>query len=384
MEMSPFPTVDTEVLVIGAGAAGLATAACLRREQIPHLILERSDQPGSTWGSRYDRLNLHTHRRFSALPFLPFPDRYPKYPSRKQLADYLALYARTFGLAPRYGQSVTEARPEGGGWFVSTLDTRYRAPFLVVATGQSHTPHRPTWPGLDTFPGAVLHSTEFSNGSVFTGSRVLVVGFGNSAGEIALDLCEHGARAAMSVRGPINAAPRDMMGLSTHVVAVLLSRFTARTADALTRTLPKLVLGDLEPYGLRRLPYGGMTQIERDKTTPLIDVGTIDLIKRGAIVVYPGIARFEADNAVFDDGRRAPFDAVVLATGYRQNLSSFLKHADAALDSDGNARTSGEESGVPGLFFCGFRNARGGLLREIGREARRIAHLIRAQSADRN
>jgi indole-3-pyruvate monooxygenase len=379
MDTTHLPTVETVTLVIGAGAAGLAVGACLRHEHIPYIIIEEDDAPGSAWDRRYDRLHLHTHKRFSALPHLPYPKDTPRYPSRRQVADYLRLYARTFQLEPRLGQRAVEARRDGHGWVTTTQDTRYRSTFLVVATGQSKTPNRPSWPGMESFPGSILHSTEYTNGSVFKGARVLVVGFGNSAAEIALDLCEHGAQVAMSVRGAVNVAPRDLFGMSTHAVSVMLSRLPARFADALTRTLPRLILGDLTPYGIRRLPYGGMIQIERDKTTPLLDIGTIGLIKSGRIVVFPDLERFNGELITFSDGRRAGFDAVVLGTGYRQNLISFLKDADAALDANGCARASGRDSGVPGLFFCGFKNSRGGLLREAGREAQRIARLIRSQ-----
>ncbi|MEZ4699903.1 MAG: NAD(P)/FAD-dependent oxidoreductase [Rhodothermales bacterium] len=376
MDSLTSPIIETHALVIGAGAAGLAVGACLLKKHIPHIILERSDRAGSAWERRYDRLHLHTHRDFSALPYLPFPKETPRYPGRREVAAYLQHYARTFRLEPRFGQEVLDARPEGGHWIVTTADTRYRARALVVATGQSHTPYRPEWPGMDGFPGTILHSAEYANGSVFKGTRALVVGFGNSAGEIAIDLHEHGARVSMAVRGAVNVSPRDMLGMSTHSIAVMLSPLPAPLADRLTKTLPRLVMGDLTRYGIHRLPYGGMIQIEKDRTTPLLDIGTVDLIKQGAITVYPGLDRFEGDTVVFADGRRAAFDVILLGTGFRQNLASFLHEADAALDENGDARTSGEESAVPGLFFCGFRNARGGLLREAGREAKRIAEQI--------
>ncbi len=379
MDPTPYPTIETVTLVIGAGAAGLAVGACLRRDHIPQILLERNDAPGSAWDQRYDRLHLHTHKMFSALPHLPYPKDTPRYPSRLQVAAYLRNYARTFHLEPRYGQDVVEVRRDAGRWVTTTRDTRYRSQYLVVATGQSHTPYRPSWPGMETFPGSVLHSAEYANGSVFKGARMLVVGFGNSAAEIALDLCEHGADVAMAIRDAVNVAPRDLFGMSTHSVSVMLSRLPARLADAFTSTLPRLVLGDLTPYGIRRLPYGGMTQVERDATTPVLDIGTIALIKSGRITVYPGLERIDGDTVSFADGRTAAFDGIVLGTGYRQNLKAFLHDADAALDANGCARTSGRDSGVPGLFFCGFKNSRGGLLREAGREARRIARIIRSQ-----
>ncbi len=135
-------------------------------------------------------------------------------------------------------------------------------------------------------------------------------------------------------------------------------------------------MGDLRRYRLRRAPYGAAEQIHARLRIPLLDIGTIGLIKRGAIVVRPGVSGFDPGAVRFADGQREPFDAVVLATGYQPDLSRLLDSTVASLD----------ERGVPvcsdacpdrGLHFCGFRVAATGMLREISIEARRIASAIR-------
>src|SRR6266540_5184966 len=96
--------VAAEVVVVGAGPAGLAVGACLRRAGIDFVLLEKEQEVGATWRRHYDRLHLHTDRAHSSLPYLPLPRHHPRYPSRQQVVEYLDAYARAFSLVPRYGE----------------------------------------------------------------------------------------------------------------------------------------------------------------------------------------------------------------------------------------------------------------------------------------
>ncbi len=366
--------VDTAVVVVGAGPAGLAVAACLRQAGVPFVILESGDQVGLSWRRHYDRLHLHTHKALSALPFLPFPKSYPRYPSRAQVIEYLEAYAGRFRLQPRFGQRVLSARHNGGSWEVGTQDALYRAQHLVVATGYSREPLLPDWPGQDSFRGTILHSSKYRNGEPYRQRRVLVVGFGNSGGEIAIDLWEHGALPALAVRSPVNVIPRDLLGVIPVLsIGILQSRLPPWLADAMNAPILRLTQGDLTRFGLRKAPIGPTRQILRAARIPMIDVGAIKLIKQGRIAVFPGIERFTEEGVVFADGRQAAFDAVILATGYRPRVDAFLQGDPDAVDEHGTPMTSGREAAVPGLYFCGFRVSPTGMLREIGREAKRIS-----------
>ncbi len=365
-----------DTIIIGAGPAGLAVGACLQRAGMPFLILEQAATVGATWHGHYDRLHLHTPKSLSALPYLTFPKDYPRYPSRLQVIAYLEQYADHFALAPRFGQRVVAARPAAGGWEVQTQDTRLAAADLVVATGFAHVPYYPQWPGQADFQGSCLHSSAYRRGESFSQRRVLVVGFGNSGGEIALDLCEHGAQTSMAVRSPVNVIPREIAGIPNVAISIAQTKLPPRFADALNAPILRVRFGDLTPYGLRRPPRGPLAQIKSSRRIPLIDVGTIQLIKSGQIQVYPGIERFTPEGVIFTDGRRQPFDAVVLATGYRPQVNAFLAGAAAAYDEQGTPLCSGCEAPVTGLYFCGFYVSPTGMLREIGQEARRIAAAI--------
>jgi indole-3-pyruvate monooxygenase len=380
-----------DTIVVGGGPAGLAVGACLERRGVGCLILEAGHAVGESWRRHYDRLHLHTDKAHSALPFVPFPPDVPRYPSRLQVIDYLEAYARAFRLEIRFGQGVTRARRTNGGWEVRTQDALYRASDLVVAAGYNREPFLPAWPGQSSFRGTLLHSSQYRDGEPFRDRDVLVVGFGNSGGEIAIDLWEHGARVSLAVRGPVNVIPRELFGIPILTFGRLQRRLPPRLADALSAPLLRAVIGDLAPYGLRMSPRGAMTRIRRDARIPLIDVGTIALIKRREVAVCPGIDAFTEDGVVFTDGSRRRLDAVILATGYRPRVNAFLEDASAALDADGRPSTSGRETPIAGLYFCGYRVSPRGMLREIGDEATRIgaaiarsrAGILRAKPGDR-
>lgn len=369
-------TIHTNTVIIGAGAAGLAVGACLRRKRVPLVILEREAIAGSAWVQRYDRLHLHTHKHFSSLPYLSFPRDYPRYPTRLQVAAYLDLYAQAFQLTPHYEEAVTHAAYDDGLWLTTTDAAQYRSRHLVIATGYGSKPRIPTWPGQATFPGPITHSSIYTNGAALSGQRVLVVGFGNSAGEIAVDLHEHGADVTMAVRSPVNVVPRDLFGLSTQVISVMMSRLPVEVADALSGGLRRAVVGDLTAYGLEQAGRGPMAQIKYEDRVPLLDSGTVALIKSGAIRIASGIDHFDGATVTFTDGKAAAFDAVILATGFTSSVADFLEGAASITDDAGRMVNDSESTGMPGLYFCGFYNAPAGLLRQIGIEARRIARRI--------
>jgi thioredoxin reductase len=370
-------TAETDTVVVGASAAGLAAAACLARAGVPFELLEQGDVIGGAWRAHYDRLHLHTSKGLSELPYLGFPRAVGRYPGRAEVVDYLEAYARHHRLAPRFGERVVSVRRDGAGWLTRSDGGAYRSRNVVIATGYARTPVRPTWPGLERFAGPVLHSSEYRNGDAWSGRSVLVVGFGNSGGEIAIDLAERGARPSLSVRSPVNVVPRDFMGLPILAWGIALSLLPLRVADAIGRLVSRLAFGRLERLGLTRLPYGPMSQIRHHHRIPLLDIGTVALIRRNAIAVLPGVESFAPTGARFTGGAERDFDAVVLATGYRPALADFLEAAADVVDADGVPRASGAET-LPGLYFCGFYVAPTGMLREIAREARRIARAIAA------
>jgi cation diffusion facilitator CzcD-associated flavoprotein CzcO len=202
---------------------------------------------------------------------------------------------------------------------------------------------------------------------------VLVVGFGNSGGEIALDLASAGIDVAMAVRGPVQIVPRDLLGLPIMSWAILYRLLPARLVDRMNGPVLKLALGDFEKLGLRRSTKGPRRMVEEDGRVPLIDVGTLARIRDGSIKIRAGIDRLAADGVVFSDGTTEKFDALILATGFRPDLRRLLPDIDGIFDRRGMPLVTGQATAAPGLYFCGQITAPTGQLRQIGIEAQQIA-----------
>jgi indole-3-pyruvate monooxygenase len=363
----------SDVAVIGAGPAGLATAACLRARGISADILEKGPTVGSSWRTRYERLRLHTVKRFSALPMMPFPRDYPRYVPRALLLRYLQNYAEHFDLRPRFNAPVVSVRRKEGGWEVATEHDRRKVRIVVVATGYSAVPQMPNIAGMDRFAGPILHSSAYRDAHAFSGRSVLVIGLGNSGAEIALDLSENGAEATLSVRGPAYLAPRDPFGVPIQILSILSAPLPNVARDALFRLIVALTAGDLGHYGIF-YPAVGVTDWARSGRIPVLDIGTALRIRDGTINVCGAVAGFEAGRARFADGTERRFDAVICATGFRSGLPLFVQDPDL-LDDRGLPRA---RNPAPGLYFVGFTNPLTGLLRAIAKEARQVALRIAA------
>ena len=359
--------------MVGAGPAGLAVGACLRRRGVSFRLLERDSRVAPAWRRHYERLRLHTVKQLSALPYRPFPTHYPRYVARDDFVTYLDSYAREFSLEPSFSHDVSSIDTRDGRWEVCAGRSTYRAQRVVLATGYNRTPRVPTWPGIESFDGEVLHSCDYRNGASFSGLRVLVVGAGNSGAEIAIDLVEHGANPLVCVRNPIHIVPREHLGVPLQVSGLMVSCLPRALGDLLSRIVSRAAIGDLSRYGLDRPRTGLVTQIAEQGRVPLIDVGTVALIRQGRIQVVGAIERFSAAGVVLADGVRQPIDAVVLATGYRSGLDEFLGRATEVTDARGYPRQHGAESALAGLYFVGYRNPITGQLRDIGRQAVRVA-----------
>jgi len=377
--MTPGGGVErVEALVIGAGPAGLASAQCLGALGVHATILEKADNVGAVWRGHYDRLHLHTPRASSSLPGLWMPRSFGRYPSRDQVVAYLETYAATFRLKPRFDVRVGAVRRAGEGWRVEAGALTFEARIVVVAVGWASFPNLAFFPGQERFVGASFHSSAYRNGSEFKGKRVLVVGFGNSGAEIALDLCESGAQAALSVRSPVRILPRDLFGAPIVNFALMQKALPAKLADAINAPIIRLALGAPEDIGLVQSAKGPAQMVEEDGKIPVLDVGTVAKIRAGEIKTYPGIAKFDSSGVSFVDARRADFDAVIFATGFKPDYRALLPDAPETLDARGMPVITDRRTSAPGLYFVGARAAATGQLREIGIGARRVAKDARA------
>jgi putative flavoprotein involved in K+ transport len=362
---------DAAVVIVGGGAAGLSTAAALARRGVAAVVLEQDQAVGGTWARRYDRLHLHTVRRFSGLAHFPIPSRYPTYLSRSDVVAYLQEYARHFELRV-ITATVQRIRPrDSTGWTIETAGGDvWDARVVVIATGQYREPLLPPWPGRDVYTGRLTHSVTYSNAVPYAGQRVLVVGIGNSGAEIATDLIENGAASvAVSIRTPPPIVPRDPFGMPVQRTSILLSALPPAIANRIGRTTARLVLGDLTRYGMPKGSFAPYTT----RRVPLIDVGFVDALKKRRLTARAALERLTPTGAVFADGTSEPFDAIIAATGFTTGLPRLIDAPDV-LDEHGEPRgASGEPTAYPGLYFVGFTHSLRGHLFEANRASRRLA-----------
>ena len=371
-------TPTSDAVIIGAGPAGLACAATMRATRLNVVVLEKADSVGAVWRHHYDRLHLHTDRNHSGLPDMAMPPDYPTYPSRGQVVAYLESYAERFNIQPIFSVEVARIRRDGALWRTETARGAFTAPIVVVASGIAGSPYRPSWPDEENYRGATIHSSEYRNPAPYVGKRVLVVGFGNSGGEIALDLADAGIDVALAVRGPVQILPRDLLGFPILSWAILYRRLPARFVDIINAPILRLAVGNIESLGLRRAAKGPRQMVDEDGRIPLIDIGTLAKIRDGSIKIRGGIDRFVSDGIVFTGGTSEKFDVIILATGFRPDLRKLLPDVEGVFDRHGMPRVTGRPTEAPGLYFCGQITSPTGQLREIGIEALRIADSAKA------
>ena len=372
-----------DAIVVGAGPAGLAAAAALRARGLDAVILEKSHSVGSVWRRHYDRLHLHTDRARSGLPGLAMPKAYGRYPSRAQVVEYFEAYAAKFALKPVFSAAVRAIRREGSLWRADAGAETRAAPVVIVATGWADFPHSPSWPGMEDFPGPVVHSSLYRNPVPFAGKRALVVGYGNSGAEIALDLSEAGIDTTLSVRSPVNVVPRELFGLPILVFPIAEQWLPPRAADLLNAPAIRFAVGSLATAGLRKARKGPLRTIAEEGRPPLIDIGTLAAIRAGRIKVRGDVASFTGNGVAFTQSPAEPFDAVILATGFRPDLRPLLPGAKGVLTASGAPLVSGRATAEPGLFFCGAIVSPVGQLRQIAIEAVAIAEAVAKDRAQR-
>jgi putative flavoprotein involved in K+ transport len=355
-----------EVVVVGAGASGLAVAAALKRRGGEPVVLERDETVGATWERRYDRLHLHMVRRFSGLPYHPLPRTLPRYVSKDEYARYLSGYASRLGLDVRRGRPVERIRRDDGGWIVEAGGEPIRARAVVVATGRHNVPRLPDWPGSQAFQGRLLHSVDYRSGREFSGKRVLVVGLGNSGAEIAADLVEQGATASVAVRSTPPITSREIAGIPVQIFGLVLHAFPARLVDRVGKTLRRVGTGDLRPYGLGAEDWGPFGA----RRPPVIDVGFLEQLKAGRVRVLPELVDLTPTGARFAGGGEEDFDVIVAATGFTSGLER-LVDAPGALDERGHPL--GTSAPSAGLYFAGYAETPRGQLFEANRAAPHLA-----------
>jgi putative flavoprotein involved in K+ transport len=348
-----------DTLVIGAGQAGLAAGYHLQRAGSRFAILESSDSPGGSWPHYYTSLRLFSPARFSSLPGLPFPGDLKRYPARDEVIAYLRSYAAHFQFPVVTGARVEMVARDGEAFTVRTADGRvFQSRQLIAASGSFHRPYTPELPGQASFGGAVLHSFAYQDPAPFEGKRVVVVGAGNSAVQIATELARV-ARVSLATREPVRFIRQRPLGRDVHFWWWLARLDTSPLERPHVRLFDRLA--------------GGSGPI-------VLDAGIYQrAIESGAPDRRPMFPRFTERGVVWADGSAEEVDAVVFATGYRPNLQYLAPLG--ALDAEGRAlQRHGVSLTVPGLGFVGLSNQRtfaSATLRGVGADAAAVLRALR-------
>lgn len=368
-----------EVIVIGAGPAGLATAAVLKDRGIGAVVLEKTGDVAASWRRHYDRLHLHTVRWLSNLPGYRFSAKHGRWVSRDGVVRYLEGYVRHHRLDVRTGAEVRGLRRDDDAdeWVLDTPDGEWRARHVVVATGYNHTPVLPDWPGRETFEGELIHGQDYRNPQPYRGRDVLVVGSGNTGAEIAVDLVEGGAgRVRMAVRTPPAVMLREANGMPSQVTGLVMRHLPLGIADRLAAGTSRMLVGDLTEYGLPPAKRP-ITRAVKEDVIPILDVGLVALVKEGKVEVVAAVDGFDGRDVLLADGSRIQPDAVIACAGYARGLEPLVGHL-GLLGHRGRPTVHGERThpNAPHLHFIGFTNPISGMFREFGITARRIAKAI--------
>jgi len=316
------------VAVIGAGAAGLTATKALLDAGVEVVAYEKGDRPGGLWARdnssglspAYASLHLNTSKGRTEFADFPMPRQWPDYPSADLVAGYLADYCEHFGLTPhiRFDTTVVSVEREENRrcWVVTTESgdvDRYDA--VVVANGHNWDPRRPepAYPG--TFDGTQMHAHDHRTAEVFRDRRVLVVGMGNSAMDIAVD-ASYVARGPvlLSARRGVHVVPKYLFGRPSDATGGALAVLPWQVRQRVAETMLRLAVGTPQSYGLPA-PAGGLFQ-----NHPTISDTILHRLTHGEVVARPGIDRLDGERVVFTDGTSEPVDVIVWATGYRVSI----------------------------------------------------------------
>ena len=368
-----------DVVVVGAGPAGLAVARELgHRHAISALVVDKADAPAVSWRNRYDNFRLNTNGFLSHLPGQRIPLRCGRWPTRDDMIGYFDSYVRRQNIELALGCEVNRIDRIAGCWRADTLRGEVSAPAIVLATGRYRSAAIPPWPGLSRFTGELVHSADFRNAWPFRGRDVLVVGAGNSAADIAVQLAGDGARKVwLAVRTPPHLVRRAIGPIPSDVFLELFARVPARIVDPVIARLNRLLLGDLTPYGFGRPPLGLKATVETRGRIPTLADELAAVVRAGRIEVVAAVAALESDRVILSDGTGIAPEVIIAATGFEPDLDGLVGHL-GILDDRGNPHGGFASDLGDGMFAIGHGIPPNGPLRAI----RLAATPLAAQIAD--
>jgi dimethylaniline monooxygenase (N-oxide forming) len=376
------------VCIIGAGSSGIAVAKALKQKGLDFDCFEKGSDIGGNWrynndngvSAAYRSLHIDTSRKNLQYPDFPTPDDLPDFPSHWQVMAYLEAYAETFGIRPhiRFRTSVTKVEPADDAWSV-TLDTGETRTYaaVIVANGHLWDTRLPEFPGQ--FIGTQIHSHAYKTAAPFEDKRVLVVGIGNSAVDIAVDLCRRARSVTLSTRRGAWIMPKYIVGIPTDRWGAFFSRklkLPTVLSRMIVNKLMYLTVGDQRRYGMPRPPH----PMWREHAT--ISQELLPYIGHGWIKVKPNVAKLDGSRVSFADGSSEDFDAIIYATGYKTSFP-FLDPAIFAVKDNEAPQLYRRMLALerPGLYFAGLVQPIGATIPLVEIQARWMAGVLAGEIA---
>ena len=377
-----------EVLVIGAGPAGIACALALETAGIDYRVVDREAVVGSTWDRLYPSLKLNTSRFYSHMPGKKFPLHFGIYASARQYHDYLLEYVSQHDFNIHCGVKVERVTRAGNGWLAESSEGACIWRAVVLATGRFGNPWMARLPGTERFEGQVLHSADFRNEADFAGQRVMVVGNGPSGMDLVVALATTVDRPVyLAQRTGIVLKPRYPWGLPKHGWMLVAEKWPNRFTHWLERRMLALEYRDVAASGIK-VPGPGETTGAAGTRGPEL----LNAVRSGGAQAVDVPVDFAGEAAILPDGRHLPLDTLILATGFRPVLD-FLD-VDYEVDEQGLPLREAQDfpvyegylphtgyqlRGLPGLYVTGiFYKGRGAMYNFVV-EARIIAQQIEEQ-----
>lgn len=383
--------------VIGAGPSGLAASKVLASRGVPFDCFEAGSGIGGLWrygndngmSGVYASLHANISKESMSLSSLPMPRTYPVFPHHSKVLAYLEDYAASFDLLRHieFNAEVTRVRPaDGGGWEVAhrrrgdttaEVETR-RYTEVMVANGHHWDPRfpDPAVPGSEDFEGPAVHSHDYRSPEPYAGRRVLVIGMGNSACEIAAEISRTAARTFLSARDATHVFPKMLLGRpADHLPRSPLARLPHLLKGPAMTLLLRLTRGAPAQYGLPAPVRGPLT------THPSTSDELLVQLARGAVTPKPGVSSFGRDTATFADGSREPVDALVYATGYSLSFPFLEPSVFAAPAGRTELYLRTVPPRRPGLYFMGLAQPAGEAFPLLEPQAEWIADLIEGAAA---
>lgn len=374
------------VCIIGAGSSGISAAKALKEKGIRFDWFEIGSDIGGMWryendngmSSAYRSLHIDTSRNNLGYSDFPIPDHYPDFLSHFQVIEYFEAYVERFGLRPHvtFNTKVEQVEPQDDGSWAVSLSThetrRYRA--VVVANGHLWDPRLPDFSG--TFQGHAIHSHHYRTADPYKDKNVLIVGIGNSAVDIAVDVCKSANKTFLSTRRSAWVMPKYIMGIPIdRWVGFFVRRLKlpTRYSRAIVQRIAYMVTGNQQRFGIPKPKH----PIWQEHAT--LSQELLPYCGHGWIQVKPNVRQLDGDAVSFEDGSREAIDAIIYATGYKTSFPFLDAEVFAVNDGHASLYRRIAPVGRPGLYVLGLVQPIGPTIPLVEVQARWLAGVLAGQ-----